>query len=309
MKKSKLAMWALVVTFGLALAGCLSTPGDPNQNIIGEVTGDNYAIVRAPASEVSYVTGGMIMPAFEGHDLTIPNQYKITRPFMGSTTIDLKVAPGNHEFTIVLIDDRKTLILTESYDFSAGKWYSFDDKFSFNTDSIPVILKEGTLKEGKPSGSAAEVAKFQISQVYNSDEESPPPPQESFKGNPGQITADKVTVTLLDGPQPGQIVLELSDGYKFGPKSTAAYIVEHWLSFPTYPITISPSHCIGEFNADGTRITITMKTSGNRTVTSGQVKYPNPFAWARNDVDFFLPKPSGENFTGPGAGLPYPDLK
>jgi len=61
------------------------------------------------------------------------------------------------------------------------------------------------------------------------------------------------------------------------------------MTFPTFPITVSPEHCIGSFNYDGTQMTITMKTSNNRTVTSGYVGFRNNKIWNNNQV--FLPDP------------------
>jgi len=275
----------LALTFGLVL---VFGKGNPNQNNIGEITGDNFALVRAPVVEV--VNGnGMEMATFDGNDLTIWNKYEITRAFVGNSTIDLKVTPGNHEFTMLWLYDDRTLIITQNYDFKAGKWYDFTTGV-LNTGRDPVIMREGTLEGGKPKGKAEEVLAFQM-QVYNSDEVGPEPQQAFFRGNPGNVTANRTIVTLMDGTQPGQVVLTLSDGYKFGTNATAANLVQWWLTYPTYPVTVSPSHCTGAFNSDGTQITITMKTSNNRTVTSGYVGYKSAKLW--NDVQVIIPKATG----------------
>jgi hypothetical protein len=280
-------MAALALLFGLVLSGCLST-GNPHQNNIGEIIGDDFALVRAPASEVANGTG-MEMVIFDGNDLTIWNKYKITRPFMGmgDATIDLKVTPGNHEFTIIWRYGDETKITTLSYDFKAGKWYDFKSQFLLGAYA-PIAMREGTLEAGKPKGSADEVTTFQIDQIYNSDEVAPEPQQASFRGNPGDVTADMVVITLTDGTQPGQVVLTLSNGFKFGPDATAANMVKYWMTYPTYPITVSPAHCTGDFSSDGTRVVITMKTSSNKTVTSGYVGFKDSKVW---NGQYFIPDP------------------
>jgi hypothetical protein len=87
---------------------------------------------------------------------TIRNKYKITEPFNfggigDSPTIDLKVTPGNHEFTIVWLHDDETKITTQNYDFKANRWYEFKSNFLLG-DSAPIAMQEGTLDAGKPKG-------------------------------------------------------------------------------------------------------------------------------------------------------------
>jgi len=198
--------------------------GDSTQNNIGEIIGDDFAIVRAPGG---YDTSGMKMVTFTGNDLTTWNKYKITRAIMGlgNDTIDLKVTPGNHEFTIVWIGDNETKIITLDYDFKAGKWYDFKSQILFGNSS-PVAIREGTLDEGKIKGTTEEVTTFKIEQVYNSDEVAPAPQQAYYSGSPGNVTADTAVITLSDGSQPGQVVLTLSNGFKFGPSATAANLLK-----------------------------------------------------------------------------------
>jgi len=301
MAKRKVFMGMLALTFGLVL---VFGAGNPNQNNIGEITGDNFALVRAPVVEVVNGTG-MEMAFFDGNDLTILNKYEITRAFMGNSTIDLKVTPGSHEFTMLWLYDTETKIITQNYDFKAGKWYDFTSKFLLG-GSAPITMREGTLAAGKPKGKAQEVKTFQIEQVYNSDEVAQVPQQVSFSGSPGKVTADKVVVTLTDGTQPGQVVLTLSDGYKFGPSATAANIVKWWMTYPTYPVTVSPSYCTGVFSLDGTQITITMKTSNNRTVTSGHVGFKGGMGW--DGAGNFIPE-DGRVPDFVVAGGRYPTLE
>ena len=277
---------ASVLIFWLVLSGCATT-GD--QNNIGEIIGDDFALVRAPAIEV--VNGkGMQMVSFAGNDLTIWNKYKITPSIagIGRPTIDLKVTPGNHEFTIVWLYDTETKIITLNYDFKAGKWYEFKSHILLG-GSAPIAMQEGTLETGKPKGKTEEVTTFQM-ENYNSDEVAPKPQQVSFKGAPGKVSTDKMIITLKDSTHPGQVILMLSDGYKFGPNATAANIVKWWLTYPTYPITVSPEHCTGIFSPDGTQILLFMNTSNNRPVTSGQVGFKIAKAW--NNYQVFMPDAS-----------------
>jgi len=293
-----MGMLAFALTFGLALTGCRTT-GDPNQNNIGEITGDDFALVRAPTTEPREgIEFGMKMVIFAGNDLTIRDKYRITPTFggIGSPTIDLKVTPGNHEFTIVYISDDETKITTQNYDFKAGKWYEFKSHVLLG-NSAPIAMREGTLEAGKPKGKTEEVTTFKIDQVYNSDEVAPAPQQVSFRGSPGNVTSDTVIITLTDGTQPGQVVLTLSNGFKFGPNATAANMVKWWMAFPTYPITVSPAHCTGVFNSDGTQVVITMKTSSNRTVTGGYVGFQQSGKQTPNMV--FIPDPLQR--LGPGV--------
>jgi hypothetical protein len=303
-------MLASALAFGLVMSGCLST-GDPNQNNIGEITGDNFALVRAPTLEygIGSESRGMVMTIFAGSDLTIRDKYKITRPVNiggigGSPTIDLKVRPGNHSFTIVWLHDTETKITTQNYDFKAGKWYEFKSQFLLG-GSAPIAMQEGTLEAGKPKGKTEEVTKFQIDRVYNSDEVAPAPRQVSYSGNPGSVTVDTTTITLSKGTQPGQVVLTLSNGFKFGPNATAANMVKWWMTYPTYPVTVSPAHCTGDFSSDGTRVAITMKTSSNRTVTRGRVSFSNVRAY--NAYQVFMPDPKLPDFAVDGRYAPTLD--
>ncbi len=98
MKKNKTLFVGLLV-IPVFIMGCL-TIKDPTRNNIGEIIGDDFALVRAPVVEQG---AGLEMTFFAGNDLTVWNKYKVTSRFMnlgGVPTIDLKVTPGTHEFTI-----------------------------------------------------------------------------------------------------------------------------------------------------------------------------------------------------------------
>jgi hypothetical protein len=152
------------------VVGCVSMK-DPNQNIIGEVIGDNFALVRIP-----FETGdsGVKVVVFSGADFhdysTAYNNYSITRSFAGfggPDTIDLKVTPGTHEFTVVwYVTDSETLTTTQSYDFKTGKWYEFKNNALLDTNiitgSTQVHILEGTLEAGEPIGETEEVLVFEI---------------------------------------------------------------------------------------------------------------------------------------------------
>ncbi|GHU50722.1 hypothetical protein FACS1894200_10340 [Spirochaetia bacterium] len=301
MKASTLRMLTFAVSW--ALAACASGPVEvPRDNNIGEIIGDDFAVVRAPWVQEFANTdpAGFIMTTLAGQDITVPGRFHVTKssiPFFASTyTRDIRVPSGTHEYTLIYIGEDRTLILTESFDFQAGKWYTFSRGLLKDT------VTEGSLKEGKIDGKAEEVATFKMEQVYNSDEVLPPPPQVTYQGSPGKTDKPNVSVFLGDPPDPGQVVVALSDGFKFGPGATAERIVKNWLAYPTYPITVSPAHCIGEFSPDGTKLLITMRTSANRTVTSGNVEMSS---FISSDLGtYFLPKP--ENAIDEKTGKPIP---
>jgi len=300
-----LGIQAMTLVFGMMVVGCLTT-GGTTQNNIGEIIGDNFALVRAPASQ-----GGMLMPSFNGSALVnyvdrnriVFNNFRTTSSILGGNTFDLKVSPGNHEFTMIWLYETSTMIANQSHNFEAGKWYEFKSH-PVRGGLAPITIHEGTLDAGRPRGATVEVASFQMEE-FNSDEVAPEPQQAIFTGIPGNVTSNQVTVSLRDGPQPGQVILALSDGYKFGTRATAAYLVRSWLSYPTYPITVSPAHCIGTFSPDGTQMLITMRTSNNRTVTTGQVGFRSMKTWDNNQIT--IPSGSTPNFVLEGGLRPALD--
>ena len=151
----------MLLVFAFVQVGCATT----DRNIIGVITDDNYALVRATTLR-GFNSSGLRVRNFAGTDLTgnVWARYKVTQPFFmgGDDTIDLKIPPGIHEFTLDWMNDgaiRSTA--TGSYNFEAGKWYEFKSHILFNA-FVSIAMNVGTLDNRRPRGATEEVARFEL---------------------------------------------------------------------------------------------------------------------------------------------------